>query len=333
MIDRPLIFISYRRADLEAEALVIMGELEKRFPDRVFHDAKLEPGDHFPEEIARAIEACHVMLVLIGPNWPFDELKKETDWVRREIRDALGLRKKIIPVLFFGTKLPSEEQQRLYPDDVRPFFREQVDSVDRLARDAARLARVVDGKLPAPVRIGAVVRRSAATVYAAGAALALMAVGLVRLVAPPLPPPPAPDPVWTCEAKATETLAGHDRAKRCGIQGGLGQRTRIEVSRKQGASGALTARPRAGAIPGLFLKIEPLSGDCFSETGSENAKLHYFPNCFKERDGRFRFGFDLISCTATEVSAPRVDLFEGLSLGAANLGEVEEAPLDCKRSR
>jgi hypothetical protein len=38
--------------------------------DRVFMDVDtIEPGANFAEEIVRAVAACKVLLVVIGPNW------------------------------------------------------------------------------------------------------------------------------------------------------------------------------------------------------------------------------------------------------------------------
>ena len=63
--------MSYRRQDSSH----LPGRLYDRLADRfgegqVFMDVDaIEPGVDFAEEINRAVEACIVLLAVIGPNW------------------------------------------------------------------------------------------------------------------------------------------------------------------------------------------------------------------------------------------------------------------------
>jgi len=82
--------------------------------DAVFiDDVTIQAGDEWPEEIARVLVGCAVVVVVIGSSWLRlqDEhgqrlLDRTDDWVRREIERAISLGKKILPVLLGNTDMP-----------------------------------------------------------------------------------------------------------------------------------------------------------------------------------------------------------------------------------
>ncbi|MDX2161410.1 MAG: TIR domain-containing protein [bacterium] len=116
------IFISYRRA----ESLDMASRIHKRLeaaarlrPVRIFRDAAMDGGAHFPPEIVQAASQCDVMLVIIGRDWLTAQdadggrrLDQAKDWVRQEVE--LGLRRgqhcKIIPILLDRVRMPRLEQ-------------------------------------------------------------------------------------------------------------------------------------------------------------------------------------------------------------------------------
>jgi hypothetical protein len=109
------IFISYRRQ----EGSHLAGRLSDRLADRfgegqVFIDVDtIEPGVDFAEEIFRAVAACKVLLVVIGPAWltAADErgrrLDDPDDIVRLEIEAALDRGVRVIPILTEGAVMPT----------------------------------------------------------------------------------------------------------------------------------------------------------------------------------------------------------------------------------
>ena len=135
MLQEPAIFISYRRTDAGGHGRNLHEYLSGRFGnDSVFFDGStIESGDVFADTLRRGVEACAVLLALIGPEW-LDvcgddggrRLDDADDFVRREIALALELGKKVIPVLFDDTPVPSAEQ---LPDLLKPLA----------SRDALRL--------------------------------------------------------------------------------------------------------------------------------------------------------------------------------------------------
>lgn len=104
------IFISYRRKDAWAA-----GRIDERLRQSygTFFDTRsILPGTRFPERLQQALDACSVLLAIIGPGWVGwwnrRRLYNESDWVRRELELALGKPDTlVVPVLVDGTELPA----------------------------------------------------------------------------------------------------------------------------------------------------------------------------------------------------------------------------------
>ena len=118
MSQDPAIFISYRRSDAAGHARALHRDLCRRFAsEAIFFDRQsIESGDTFPETLRDAVTESRVVLALIGPEWlqvqnadGMRRLEDPKDFVRQEISQALGLDKKVIPVLFDDTPPPSKE--------------------------------------------------------------------------------------------------------------------------------------------------------------------------------------------------------------------------------
>ena len=115
----PGIFISYRREDTSGEAGRLAADFGERFGrSNVFFDIDMGAGIDFEERIHRALETCHVTLVLIGNRWLTVALPDgkrridhEGDYVRREIAQALGRPDvAVVPVLVEGARMPSADE-------------------------------------------------------------------------------------------------------------------------------------------------------------------------------------------------------------------------------
>ncbi|MGH9280688.1 MAG: TIR domain-containing protein [Acidimicrobiales bacterium] len=113
------IFISYRRDDSRGSAGRLYDDLIDRFgSDRVFRDLDdIQPGADYREMIARLIESCDAVLVVIGNQW-LDvrdasgqrRLDDPEDLVRQELSAALQASKTVIPVLVEDAVLPGASQ-------------------------------------------------------------------------------------------------------------------------------------------------------------------------------------------------------------------------------
>jgi hypothetical protein len=125
----PRLFISYRRHDTARHAGRLYDAITERLgAHNVFMDIELRPGIDFVEQIGRAVDACDVMLVLVGPRWATLEardgsprLADPEDFVRLEVET--GLRRPdvaVIPVLVSGARMPEAEH---LPQGIRPFTR------------------------------------------------------------------------------------------------------------------------------------------------------------------------------------------------------------------
>ena len=95
----PQIFISYSRKDI-AFARKLAGDLEKAGYDVWWDLTDLRGGDDWPRVIPAAIESSQYVIVVLSPNSAI------SDWVEKEYTQALGLRKKIIPVMLKPSRVP-----------------------------------------------------------------------------------------------------------------------------------------------------------------------------------------------------------------------------------
>ena len=109
------IFISYRKDDTRAWAIGLRDHLAHAFGERqIFLDVDSIDSGRWREQIDRALDACGVVLVVIGPRWTAaaagdgrPRLFVEDDVHRLEI--ATALRRQgvtVIPVLVDGARMP-----------------------------------------------------------------------------------------------------------------------------------------------------------------------------------------------------------------------------------
>lgn len=112
------IFTSYRRDDTLGITGRIHDKLSAHFgADSVFMDFDNIPvGVDFREHLDIALEACDVLLVVIGPKWlgqsgdrSSNRLLEPSDFVRLEIQAALQRRIMVVPLLVGGTSMPSPQ--------------------------------------------------------------------------------------------------------------------------------------------------------------------------------------------------------------------------------
>jgi hypothetical protein len=115
---RPSILICNRRAD-STWARRVEGELAKRFgSDVLFRERTIPACAHRRSQIDAALDACSVMVVLIGPSWttpagPEDSCRQweGDDVVAHEIERGLQrLDVAVIPVTCGGAAMPAFKQ-------------------------------------------------------------------------------------------------------------------------------------------------------------------------------------------------------------------------------
>ena len=151
------IFISYRRSDCQPQANGLYDGLSYRLRGaNIFMDIDSIPyGVDFEEHIRAEIEACDVVLVLVGDNWldPVTDggerrIDQEGDFVRLEIENALSHPSvKVIPVLVEGARMPTQAE---LPKSISRLARlNAIELSDRRWKaDLERLAAVVEGLTP-----------------------------------------------------------------------------------------------------------------------------------------------------------------------------------------
>ena len=117
------IFISYRRQDATADALLLRQKFGEGIPDaHIFMDLdSIDPGVDFTERIRQAVDSSAVLVALIGPQWvTLAAHERPEDYVRFEVQTALDRGVPVIPVLVNGAE-PLRQQQ--LPDELRRLAR------------------------------------------------------------------------------------------------------------------------------------------------------------------------------------------------------------------
>lgn len=123
------IFLSYRRKDTADDAQRIYERLAGQFGDElVFLDIEdISLGDDFVDSISNALESAAYVLIAIGPRWLLvtDEngarrLDDPDDMVRYEIKTALANKKRVVPMLIGGARMP---HKRELPVDIAALVR------------------------------------------------------------------------------------------------------------------------------------------------------------------------------------------------------------------
>ena len=105
-------FISYRRDGGEIMAQLVYDRLISKGIS-VFYDLESLKSGAFDVKLYKEIEQCDNFLLIL-PAGALDRCRYEEDWVRKEIRHALSLRKNIIPLMLRGFEFPSD-----LPEDIK----------------------------------------------------------------------------------------------------------------------------------------------------------------------------------------------------------------------
>ncbi len=148
----PKVFISYRRAETAGHAGRLYDAMVARFGEsNVFMDVDMQPGVDFVERIRTVVAACHVLLVVIGPEWaktaPGEaqpRLADPEDFVRLEVGTALGRSDvTVIPLLVERASMPEPED---LPENLRPLTRRNALELNDLRwhDDTRRLMEVIE---------------------------------------------------------------------------------------------------------------------------------------------------------------------------------------------
>lgn len=195
------IFISYRRDGGDMTAMHIYQALRERGYD-VFYDLEVLRAGKFNDALLEYIGSCRDFILILSPH-ALDRCTDESDWVRKEIAEALRLKKNIIPVMMNGFAFPQTLPEDI--DDVRyqngltsttEYFME---SVNRLCSKCL-LSR--PKKKTSPVAIGMVCTLASVIVTAAVCVLLL---GGGRGALPVASPTAEPTAAPTAEPTATPT--------------------------------------------------------------------------------------------------------------------------------
>lgn len=103
--EEPYIFIAYSHRD----AGQVYPELERLHNAgyRIWYDEGIDPGQEWPEDVAKALKKCAFFLVFISPN------AVESTNVRNEIYFALNHQKQLLGIYLEETQLPSGLELRI----------------------------------------------------------------------------------------------------------------------------------------------------------------------------------------------------------------------------
>jgi len=146
------IFVNYRRDDSAGDARGVRDGLAAKFGKaNVFMDVdNLLVGERFDVKLSQALDACDILISVIGPRWM--ELLKtrlasgERDYVREEIAAALARKIIVIPVRV-GREgaMPDFPRADALPDDISelPLYQKHDVAHERFGRDIADLIEAV----------------------------------------------------------------------------------------------------------------------------------------------------------------------------------------------
>lgn len=185
-----IVFINYRRDETAGEARALYDDLvELLGAERVFMDVdNIALGRDFRQVLKERLDACEVMLSLIGRNWADARdaagnrrLDSPADFVRLEIATALQHNVAVTPVLMQDAHMPSAER---LPDDLKDLaYRNGFElSHTRWKSDVHELVRRL-GLLPTATAASESPPPAAAAVAAGGRSPAFVAIGALGLVA------------------------------------------------------------------------------------------------------------------------------------------------------
>jgi hypothetical protein len=149
------IFINYRKDDSNWNAVALFNELQKYFPrESIFKDSiNIDFGKVYQDEINNALQACDVLLVLIGRQWLNIQdkngkrrLDNPKDLLRIEIATALQRNIRVIPVLFDNVEMPEEDE---LPENLKTLSHRQFVSISstRVESDIKDLAEAISRAL------------------------------------------------------------------------------------------------------------------------------------------------------------------------------------------
>lgn len=104
------VFISYRREDQMAAAVVRQAFADLRGPDSVYIDLDLKqhPGAPWRTVLEDEIRRSTDLVLVIAAGWPVDELERPDDPVRAELLAARDAGLRIVPLLVGGVPFPAE---------------------------------------------------------------------------------------------------------------------------------------------------------------------------------------------------------------------------------
>src|SRR5258708_21107450 len=108
-----LAFVSYRRGDTSRVAQALYLQLKEMFgAGQLFMDTNsIRAGEAWPARVKSRLQDATVLLALMGPGWWIaadkfgrGRIDDRTDWVRKEILDALKKPTPIIPIVINHTQ-------------------------------------------------------------------------------------------------------------------------------------------------------------------------------------------------------------------------------------
>lgn len=280
---RPSIFICYRRVDAGWAGRLERDLVERFGEGAVFRDRAIPAGENWRTHIEEVLDACKVMLVLIGPSWTAPaapggsgRLWDADDVVRREIERGLARADvPVIPVTFDDVAMPAREQ--LPPGLADLCDLQAVPLTDtRWAYDSDRLCADVAGYVPERPREGPEhgSARMAGPLAGVMVAVAGVAAWLAWPIAQSLPDRPEPAPreeifasTWTQTTIERTGAYAAERAVLWAIVAGVVLAVAYAGTRELRAAApaglvlGLTTGALGGALGGaLFIVLKDVAG-------------------------------------------------------------------------
>src|SRR5271165_4322803 len=210
------IYLSYRRMETGGHAGRLVDYLSRHFGrGSVFRDIDtIRRGEDFAQAIESALNACDVVLVVIGNTWATGtgqdgrrRLDDPKDWVRLEVAAALRRDVLVIPVLVDGARLPEPAS---LPEELRPLCRRNACELSdlRWVFDVGELVKDLKKVVRPPPRLKLLRGKDKMLRWFAGSAVALVLLLVMILIGPAILKVHLPGPNSLISPTATPIVSG-----------------------------------------------------------------------------------------------------------------------------
>lgn len=102
------VIISQHQPEIASLASKLVSDIREKFPQTTVHEtvgAVVSPGDDYEKAIQKAVKACELLIVMVGPGWNVND-PDSYDFIA--IKTALDNETRIVPIMIDDAALPAD---------------------------------------------------------------------------------------------------------------------------------------------------------------------------------------------------------------------------------